>query len=209
MSNRLIVDVESLYAHSRDKLSDLTHKGRRTGGLFGVMKTVDAAVRRFIPEVVVLCFGDSISRIYLDDDALKLALWGSARGFHTTYMRGGTSEETIKKVTLDMLGDVGFDLVVQSWDANLHSLLSDKRVSLISLSDDELNTHATFKEEHGYDVRFVARSQQNKQGDLAAIPPNPNVVTLTSVLDELGFESILEEVKAGDVRPLESKAISL
>lgn len=210
MSNRLLVDVEGLYAHSRDKLVDLRHKGKRTGGVFGVVKTVDAAVRRFDPEVVVLCFGDSNHHVYLDNDALSLGTWGLARGFHLTYMRAGTVTETIKKVAIDMLADKeDFKLIVQTWDEGLRGLLADKRVSLISLSDDDPYTHEAFKSEHGFDVRFFARSQEAKQGDLVAVPPNPNEKTLRAVLSDLGFDSILEDISAGDVKLIQPKAISL
>jgi hypothetical protein len=211
MSKRLLIDAEGLYAHSRDKLSDLSHKGKRTGGLFGVVKTVDAATRRFDPDVVVLCFSDSNHHVYLDNDALKLGTWGLARGFHLAYMRGGTVAETIKKVAIDMLADASEDveLVIQSWDEGLHGLLADKRVSMISLSDDDEYTHEGFKNEHGFDVRFLARSQDARHGDIVAVPPNPNEKGLKAFLSDLGFTSVLEELKAGDVKLIKPKAISL
>lgn len=211
MSKRLVIDAEGLYAHSRDKLSDLRHKERRTGGLFGVVKTVDAAARRFEPEVVVLCFGDSNHHVYLDDDSFQLGRWGRSRGFHIAYMRGGTAAETIKKVTIDMLANKAenLELVIQTWDTDLRGLLADTRVSMISLSDDDQYTHREFKDEHGFDVRFFARSQDSRHGDIVAIPPNPNENGLKAFLDDLGFDSVMDELNAGDVKLIQHGAISL
>lgn len=214
MRTRLLIDALTIYQHSRDTLRGLEHGGRTTGGLFGTVKTVDAMLRKYKPEVVVLCFGESDVRVgdprFAEQDAFDLLYWAKVHGFYSTYLKAGNAADTINKVSLDMLGSREFDrLVIQTWDPSLRMLTADERVELVTKIDEPVYTHVNFVADHGVDAQMFLSSRQFLSGDLVTVTPTPDRKALRVWLSDFGFKSVTKELDQGKVKVIERKGILL
>lgn len=170
----LLVDAPLVYQMNISKLRHLrTTGGRITGGLFGAIRSVESAIRRFEPEPdnVYLCFesngtamrrnvdpaykGDRPEReFWYQDDAVQLHLWASMKGLNFAVADGTEADDVIASLALHLKGPSDTRVIVMSKDHDFKSLLEDNKVYLYEgNAKDSITTAQDFRNEYGFDPR--------------------------------------------------------